>query len=256
MAYYVRGPDGKRVLKTTKKDGPKLEAKLAEIEARGKPTTAKLASKVADRRKFNGGRRTKKEKKPRPSAKIDLLSLSADKLTPELQKEFINAILHGLPQESAAWICGITPQTLRIWHAKAMDPEETDPKYGAFIMSVQKAESVLEAQIVAHAVALGGVFGKKGEPSFESQADARALLQMRFRKRWGNGAAVTADKETGELTAGVPQKPTLSETAEMTLEELKEISGAHMRILERAIKRKTGPREPLKEPAIGRKLGD
>ena len=232
MAYYVRGPDGKRVLKTTKKDIPKLAAQLAEVEARAKPTKAKQASKVADRRKFNGGRRKKKPKLPPEAPKYDLLTLTADKLTPELQQQFLQWVHRGLPQESACAMVGILPQTLRIWQAKAMDPQEPDPKYGAFIMAVQKAEALLESRIEAHAIALGGAYGKNGELSFESQADARAMLQMRFRRRWGNGAAVTVDKESGELTVGF-SKPTLSETAEMTVDEYE----SFIRLLERSLER-------------------
>ena len=269
MSYYVRGPDGKRVLKVSSKDQKKIPALLEATEARAK-IPGKQGSGVADRRKFNGRRkpkqqgpkqqgRTRYKKKPKPppeAPKYDLLTLSADKLTDELRKQFLECILKGLPQESAAWICGIHPQTLRIWQAKAMDPLETDPKYGAFVMAVQAAESLLESRIMAHAITVGGKYGQKGELSFTSQGDARAALQLRFKTRYGGGNAVTVDKETGALTVGAAPKPTISETAEMTLEELQGIRDAAIRALDRSIVAGglRAESEGLKEPRIGRKV--
>ena len=264
MAYYVCGPDGKRVLKPTKKDNP--AAQLAEIEARAKVNTGGGRAKVADGRKFNGPRKVKRpkrraghQKNPQQPPKQDLLAYEASKLTPELREDFKKWILIGMTQEKACWQVGITPDTLRIWQARAKDPKETDPKYREFIAGIQKAEGTLFVKLTAGFVRQDGNAKKfmesGGQFDFASQRDGLSAAMALRPKDFGNrGAGIAVDKETGALTVGVGT--TLSETADMSTEEYE----THVELLIRSAKRAKGrgglrkESEGLKEPRIGHQV--
>lgn len=98
------------------------------------------------------------------------------KLTPEVQARLVAGIRHGLIDETAATVAGVTPRTLRGWLARGALPGRANAPHRALLAAVEGARAACEGDEVARIL----LASQRG--SWRATA---WLLERRYPERWG-----------------------------------------------------------------------
>jgi hypothetical protein len=113
-------------------------------------------------------------------------------LTPEIQNIIIECLEQGNYLETAAAMAGVHKSTVFGWLRKGRDPDNIEPSYKAFVVSVDKAQARVEVNLLARldrAAQLGAW-----------QADTWRL-ERKFPDRWGRRERVEhTGKDGGPIT--------------------------------------------------------
>ncbi len=158
--------------------------------------------------------------------------------TPGLQDQLVDLVRKGNTRAEAAKRCKIAPRTFGYWMARGTanlaevaEAEEKDPgagarvldDFGMFRLEIEAAESQVEASLK------DVVFAKAMAKDKDSWKAALAILERRFRARWGKHAGPTGaalgDDDDGVSGGAEPASVAQGMTAELRSKVEAEVLG-------------------------------